>query len=230
MSLDEYNRHSTLGPMAGPATSPAASAGQAAWQRANEPPRPAQAGPATAPATVAASLGLLGALAAIFAVSLVCAFLLPGTLGSAAILAAVASGPVFVILGIPVGIEASKSGLAWLLEGLREHGPFWSIGAALAAYGFASVYWYVFRPVPAWLVALLAACLALAARATPGLRPFAAGMAAAVVTYVLVASAVTGRHGLEALGIALAASAVTAGVWQAGRLLRATNRSGGQSG
>ncbi|WP_334129778.1 hypothetical protein [Sneathiella sp.] len=38
MSLDEYNKHATLGPMAGPATSAAASAGQSAYEAANARP------------------------------------------------------------------------------------------------------------------------------------------------------------------------------------------------
>ena len=38
MSLDEYNKHATLGPLAGPATSAAASAGQAAYEAANARP------------------------------------------------------------------------------------------------------------------------------------------------------------------------------------------------
>ena len=38
MSLDEYNKHATLGPLAGPATSAAASAGQAAYETANARP------------------------------------------------------------------------------------------------------------------------------------------------------------------------------------------------
>lgn len=37
MSLDEYNRHSTLGPIAGPATTAAASAGQEAYRNRTEP-------------------------------------------------------------------------------------------------------------------------------------------------------------------------------------------------
>lgn len=50
MSLDEFNRNATLGPMAGPATNAAAAAGQAAWQAANA--RPAPGAPVTgAPVT-----------------------------------------------------------------------------------------------------------------------------------------------------------------------------------
>lgn len=37
MSLDEYNKHSTFGPVAGPATNAAASAGQEAYRNRTEP-------------------------------------------------------------------------------------------------------------------------------------------------------------------------------------------------
>ncbi|WP_414900442.1 hypothetical protein ACMT1E_11780 [Sphingomonas flavalba] len=39
MSLDEYNRHATLGPLAGPATSAAASAGQSAYEASHARPQ-----------------------------------------------------------------------------------------------------------------------------------------------------------------------------------------------
>jgi hypothetical protein len=40
MSLNEYNHHATLGPLAGPATTAASMAGQEAFKRAHEPPPP----------------------------------------------------------------------------------------------------------------------------------------------------------------------------------------------
>ncbi len=227
MSLDEYNRHSTLGPMAGPATSASAMAGQAAWQRNNQPP--AQAGAAVPRPTVQASLAMLGTFAVAFAASLACAFVLPGSLATVASFAALVSGLGLVILGIHLGIEGAKSGLGWLLESAVEHGWGWGVGAGFVAFVFADLHWYAFGFFPAWMVAIVAACLALAARAAPALRPAAAAIGVGVVSYVLVASHAVGRHSLVALAVALAAAAAIAGAWQAWRTLRARKRSGRQS-
>jgi hypothetical protein len=164
---------------------------------------------------------MLGMFAVVFAASLGLALVMPGSIAAVASFGALVSGLSFVIVGIMLGIEAAKSGAALMLESAVVHGWGWSVGAGLVAYVFASVHWYALGIFPAWLVALVAAGLVLAARAAPRLWPAAAAVMVGVAAYVVVASHVYGRHAIAALIIALAAAATTAVPWQAWRILRA---------
>lgn len=152
MSLKEYNRHATLGPMAGPATSAAAAAGQAAHDRAREPGAAGEGAPKPA---LHASILILAVFAGAFAVAVAGALLLPedGIAAGAALL----SGLGFAIFGMIMGIEAAKYALAWLILGWG-----WILGAALAAFVFASFHFYALGPLSEWMVALVASALGLA--------------------------------------------------------------------
>ncbi len=225
MSLNDYNRHATLGPMAGPATSAAAAAGQAAYQRAHERPRESGAGGGNAEMPgLRASLLMLALFGGIFVASVAMGlFVLPET-GIAATIAAGAallSGLGFVIFGVIVGIEAVKHALAWLIFGGAEIGLGWALGAAVVAFVFAAIHFYALGPLSEWMVALIAAALTLVARWVRVLRPLAAAVATGAVAYVLIASHVYEHHSLTAALIAGAAGLV---VLAAGHAAQARRR------
>lgn len=207
MSIDEYNRHSTLGPMAGPVTSASAMAGQAAYQRDHEPRTGGEAAP---PPSLRASLGILAFFGVICALAAGAAYALPdeSTLAKIAAYAAGLSALAFVIMALFLSIEAAKFAAGWIvLIGLRYFG--WSMAAALVGFVFAEFHDYAFEPFPTWTAALGAGVLAAVGQAVRALRPIAIALAAGAAGYVLIASHLFNRHSVSALALGLALAVIT---------------------
>jgi hypothetical protein len=213
MSLDEYNRHATLGPLAGPATSASAAAGQDAYQRTH--PQPGVTGTDAPAPTPRALLGMLLLFAVVFLISLAGFVLLPKDSLPAIFLAPVmaVSGLAFAIAGLFLAIEAVKFCIGWLVVAALELRLFRIAALALVGFVLAEVHWYTIEPIASWMVALGVAALALIARFASRLRPwiFALGMGA--TAYVLTASHVYERHSLAAMAIAGAAAALSGGAF-----------------
>jgi hypothetical protein len=221
MSLDEYNRHATLGPMAGPATTAAGMAGQQAFQRNNE--RPAASGPAAPPPSLKALLGALLLFAAVCGAAVAGVAALPEDGSAATVLAWVAalSAAAFALTAIFAGIEALKVGLAWLLAAAGRFGLWRAAVAALVVFVLADTHWYAIEPFNAAQAAGAAAVMASIARFQPVLGPLMLGVGVGVTVYVVAAVHVFGHFGADA-ALAAAASAVLVGGAHA--LLRARRR------
>lgn len=218
MSLNEYNKHSMLGPLAGPATTAASIAGQEAYKQAHE--QPVYAGGNDKPLTVSGVMWTLAALASVAAIGAAGAFLLPESLATIAGFVALMAVIGFVIVGIFSGIEAVKFAIGWMTSSAVEHGWWRIVAVALAAFVFAAFYSLAFDAVEAWMVALFAAALAIAARLVPGLRPVCAAIGSGIVAYILAASHLFERYSLSAVLIgALAAAAIFGAgyAWQTAR-------------
>lgn len=218
MSLDEYNRHSILGPVAGPATTVSAIAGQAAYEQAHG--QPAVASGSNEPLTITGTMRTLAALVVAGAAGTAGAFLLPETPATIAGFIALMSGIGIVIVSIFAGTEAVKFAIGWTFSSAIEHRWWWVVAAALAAFVFAAFHEYAFGPFDAWMVALFAAALALAGRFVPALRPASAALGAGVVAYILTASHIFEQHSFLALLIAAATAAVIFGVGYAAQASR----------
>lgn len=181
MSLDEFNKHATLGRMAGPATTAAASAGQAMHDQLNAPHATSGGGMTASPV---AESKVAAVLAVVFA-------------GSVAAL--LAHPPSFMVVivpllvsGVGLGAYIVQQGLAAVLGGARmlvrnssARGWLWVVGASLCAWGFAALHWYAFSPLTPVQVALFALALATIAKLVPASRPACAALAALPVGYVL---------------------------------------------
>ena len=200
MSIDEYNRHATLGQMAGPATSASAMAGQAAYQRNHEQRQ--AVGEAAPPPSLRASLGILAFFGVVCALGAAAAYVLPeeSALATAAAYTAGLSALAFVIMALFLCFKAAQfaAGLV-IVVGLRYFG--WSAAAALVGFVFAEFHDYVFEPYPTWTAALGAGLLALIAQAVRALRCAAFALAVGAVAYVLIASHVFNRHSAVALAL-----------------------------
>ncbi len=221
MSIDEYNRHSTLGPMAGPATTAAAMAGQAAYQRNQQPQMAGQAAP---PPSLRASLGILAFLGVLCASAVGAVYLLPdgSTVATLAGYAAMVSALALVIMAAFLAIEAAKFAVGVILLVVLQFGV-WIGLAAVGGFFFAEIHAYAFEPYPTWTVALFAGALAALAQAVPALRPVATAVAVGAASYVLVASHLFNRHSATAMaasaGVALVAF-VLARAWRRRRAKR----------
>lgn len=186
MSLNEYNKHSMLGPLAGPATTVASIAGQEAYKQAHE--QPVYAGGNDKPLTVSGAMWTLAALALVAAIGAAGAFLLPESLATIAGFVALMAVIGFVIVSIFSGIEAVKFAIGWVTSSAVEHGWWRIVAVALAAFVFAALHADTLGPVADWMVALGAGALALAARLAPALRAICAALGAGAVTHILAAS------------------------------------------
>ncbi|HCF6900239.1 TPA: hypothetical protein NII88_001338 [Pseudomonas aeruginosa] len=120
MSLDEYNRHATLGSAAGPVTSASAAAGQEAYQRANEGPS-VYAGP-SAPFNMRKSLRTLAILVAITVIGVVIVAVLPesSSISGIAGFVAMVSMATAVILAIYTVYQAIRRGVAGAVSKARD--------------------------------------------------------------------------------------------------------------
>lgn len=181
MSLDEFNKHATLGRMAGPATTAAASAGQAMHDQLNAPHATSGSGSAAPPV---AESKVAAVLAVVFA-------------GSVAAL--LTHPPSFMIVIVPLlisgvwlGTYIVQQGLAAVLGSVKmlagnssTRGWLWVIGAGVLAWGFAMVHWFAFHPLTSVQVGLFGLALAAIAKLVPVSRPVCAAIAAVPVGYVL---------------------------------------------
>lgn len=200
MSIDEYNRHATLGQMAGPATSASAIAGQAAYQRNHEQRQ--TGGEVAPPPSLRASLGILAFFGVVCALAIGAAYVLPedSGLATAAAYAAGLSALAFGIVVLFLAFEAAKLAAGLLIVvGLRYCG--WSAAAALVGFLFAEFHDYVFEPWPSWTAALGAGVLALVAQAVRALRSAAFALAVGAVAYVLIAAHFFNRHSIMAVAL-----------------------------
>ncbi len=218
MSLNEYNKHSMLGPLAGPATTAASIAGQEAYKQAHE--QPVYVGGNGKPLTVGGALWTLAALVVVAAAGVAGAFLLPENLATIAGFIALMAVIGVVIISIHSGIEAVKLALGWAASSAVEHGWWRIVAVALAAFVFAAFYSFAFDAVEAWMVALFAAALAITARLVPGLRPVCAAIGSGIVAYILAASHLFERYSLSAVLIGALAAAVIFGAGYAWRTAR----------
>lgn len=117
MSLNEYNKHATLGRMAGPATTAAAAAGQAQYERQHGDQ---SAGSDVPMPGLHASLKMLAFFAVVFLIFAAATLLLPDDSLAQVItlvIAGLAAG-CFVIFGVIMGWEAVKFGFGAVVGGV----------------------------------------------------------------------------------------------------------------
>ncbi len=215
MSLDEYNRHAMLGPLAGPATTASSIAGRAAYDRTHQNVIRTDGAPAPE-FSLTASLKVLIFMVLLAGASALAVVLLPEKSTWAAVVGFVAmtAGIGVVILLLFVGIELLKHLAAFILIGAGWLGLWWAAGAAAVAWVFAEVHELAFFPVPSWVAASVAAALVVAGRFVPALRLAAVATAAGVIAYAIGAEYVFESR-LTAAGLTglPAAAVVAAGGW-----------------
>jgi len=217
MSLDEYNRHATLGKMAGPATSAAAAAGQAAWERNHAQPQ--ASGAAAPPPSLRASLGILAFFAVVCGLSAAAAYYLPeeSTLATIAAGAAALSALAFVIMALLLSVQVAAAAAGFVVVvGLRYLG--WAALVALLAFVFAEFHAFAFEPYPTWIAPLVLGALAALGQAVRALRAAAIALGSGAIGYILIASHVFDRHSFTALALA---GAITLIVFIGARALHA---------
>lgn len=181
MSLDEFNKHATLGRMAGPATTAAASAGQAMHDQLNAP-HATSGGGTTAPPVAESKVAAV--LAVMFA-------------GSVAAL--LAHPPSFMVVIVPLlvsgvwlGTYIVQQGLAAVLGGVKvlvgnssTRGWLWVVGAGVFGWCFAMLHFAALYPLTPLRSAIFGLVLATVAKLVPVSRPVCAALAAVPVAYVL---------------------------------------------
>lgn len=215
MSMNEYNKHSILGPFAGRATTVAAIAGQEAYKRAHE--QPVYVTGSGKKMTVRGALWTLAAFVAVSALGTAGAFLLPEKLASISGYIALLGIIGLTLIGIAVTIEAVKRSAAWVMSSAIEQGWWRIVAVTFAALVFASIYADAIAPVEGWMAALGALTLALAARLVPPLRSACAALGAGTVTYILAASYAFEGSTVMAL---IAGASIAAVVYGSGYALR----------
>ena len=218
MSMEEYNKHSILGPLAGHPTSISAIAGQEAYRRNNE--TPVMHPSSDVPMNLGGVVILLLILAAVGAIALAAVFLLPEKFAAIPAIIAFACVLAMGILSLHAGVEACKIAAGKILGLVFSRSWGWIFGATLIAFIFAETYIYAILPASAWMVALSVAALGIAAKYFRQMRTACAALAVWFVTYTLVVSYIFGTQPVLALLIgAGVAAAVFLGtrLWQARR-------------
>lgn len=179
MSLDEFNKHATLGRMAGPATTPAASAGQEMHRQLNDIPAVDNSGIVP----VGTTTQLIVVLSVIFLGSLAALLIKPASI--LIVVVAVLSGVFLGIFVIDQGLQVCLAGGKALLRSSSMRSWLWVAGTAVFGGAFAGMHWYALGPVTPVQAALYALALAVTAKLVPPLRPACAALAALPVAYVL---------------------------------------------
>lgn len=218
MSLEEYNKHSILGPLAGPATTVSSIAGQEAYRRNHETTvlHPAS----STPLNVGGAFLIVAILAAVGACAAGAAFVLPETLAAIAAIIAAGCFIAAVIIALHAGAEACKIAAAAALGVIFSRSWGWIIGGTLSAYIFAEIYIYAIIPAEAWMVAACAALLGVAAKYMRKLRIASAAAAIGFATYTLAVSYLFGKQPMIAALIGVGATVLiftAAQLWQARR-------------
>lgn len=180
MSLDEFNKHSTLGPMAGPATTPAASAGQDMHRQLNDIPAMDNSGIVPVGTTTQVFL----VLSVIFLGSLAALLTQPSSIFI--VMLAVISGAILGIYTVGKGLEACLAGGKALVRSPSMRSWLWVAGAAVFGGVFAGMHWFALGPFTPVQAALYALTLAVIAKLVPPFRPACAALAALPVAYVFI--------------------------------------------
>ena len=219
MSLNEYNKHSIMGPFAGPATSISAIAGQEAYKRAHEQPTYVSSGNEK-PLTISGTLLMLAAFAIGAALGIAGVFILPESMSGIAGFIALLCLIAIAIICVFAGTEAVKFAVNWLFASAIEDQWWWIGGVALAAFIFAAVYSFVLEPAETWMVILFATALAFAGRFVSRLRSACAALGTGVVVYAVAAEHFFTRYGFLAISSGLIAAALVFGLGYGWKALR----------
>lgn len=218
MSLEEYNKHSILGPLAGPATTVSSIAGQEAYRRNHETTvlHPTS----STPLNVGGAFLIVAILATVGACAAGAAFVLPETLAAIAALIAAGCFIAAVIIALHAGAEACKIAAATVFGVIFSRSWGWIIGGTLSAYIFAETYIYAIIPAEAWMVASCAALLGITAKYVQKMRIACTTIAIGFVTYTLTVSYIFGQQPMIAAMIGAGVTVLiftVAQLWQARR-------------